>query len=639
MGCECPARLFYSQNPKIYSQSTSKDAFNDYLAGAGHQVGELAKAELSEGFEIHGEDIPDVVKQTHNHVQQGSRVLFEAAFVFENLLARTDILVRDGAGFELVEVKAKSFNSANHKSFFEQSSEGSQIRKDWLPYLADIAFQTYVMRNANPNLKVTPYLQLIDSQSFVTVDRLNSFFPVRLDSSGCIVASPSGRLLKKDLGASIFCKVQVTKEVDAIISGEVTLYQDNVIGIVTFEQMISLLSTSLTQGFKIETTVGKKCKKCLFEATADQKKCGMRSGVEECWASASSRTTFDVKDSIVNIWNFSDLDDLLSEGIYTLDQVKMERFETIDPSEQESCFSKSQRQRIQIEAYINKDKKIHSKSKALGNIFSKLEFPFYFIDFETCAPAIPFFKGISPYSQIAFQYSLHKMDEEGKISHFDQFICAEMGVFPNFKFLRRLKNCLEKQLGTLFIYSKHEITVLKAISAQLINSNEIDRAELVEWIEELIAGQTETTKISSKMNIVDLLQLLKGYYYVPEMEGSNSIKSVLPAILNHSPYLCQKYSKPVYGGKNGIKSSNYENWTWIPSNDITKVGPYELLADSDPNAITVGTEAMSAYAKLQESTLSLSQREKIVTSLLRYCELDTLGMVMIVEHWLNDLNL
>jgi hypothetical protein len=42
---------------------------------------------------------------------------------------------------------------------------------------------------------------------------------------------------------------------------------------------------------------------------------------------------------------------------------------------------------------------------------------------------------------------------------------------------------------------------------------------------------------------------------------------------------------------------------------------------------------MVAYAKMQFSQMSDKERTNIIKGLLKYCELDTLAMVMIYEHW------
>ena len=166
------------------------------------------------------------------------------------------------------------------------------------------------------------------------------------------------------------------------------------------------------------------------------------------------------------------------------------------------------------------------------------------------------------------------------------------------------------------------------------------------------------TKASDKLadkwegtrNMVDLYQLVLKYYYHPLMKGSNSIKQVLPAVLNDSPSLQNKYSQPIYGGEGGITSLNFKNSKkWVEYDEEGMVrDPYKLLdgifKDYDDEAMdnflmseeaqmAGGGAAMMAYAYMQFSEMPDEERKAVVASLLRYCELDTLAMVMIWEHW------
>jgi hypothetical protein len=54
---------------------------------------------------------------------------------------------------------------------------------------------------------------------------------------------------------------------------------------------------------------------------------------------------------------------------------------------------------------------------AIKDELSKLEYPLYFLDFETDNPAIPRFDGMHPYEQFPFQYSCHIIDKSGKVTH------------------------------------------------------------------------------------------------------------------------------------------------------------------------------------------------------------------------------
>ena len=57
--------------------------------------------------------------------------------------------------------------------------------------------------------------------------------------------------------------------------------------------------------------------------------------------------------------------------------------------------------------------------------------------------------------------------------------------------------------------------------------------------------------------------------------------------------------------------------------------------DPDDLVIAEGGAAATAYARLQFEDMKPETRVKINTALLRYCELDTLAMVMIVQGWSN----
>lgn len=147
--------------------------------------------------------------------------------------------------------------------------------------------------------------------------------------------------------------------------------------------------------------------------------------------------------------------------------------------------------------------------------------------------------------------------------------------------------------------------------------------------------------------MVDLYELVLRYCYSPRAKGSNSIKNILPAIISDSKYLKTKYSKRVYGKNKLVHSLNFDQKVWIMkeyNND-----PYKTLDrlfnnyDEDEldralinfSELATGGAAMTAYNLLQFSEIPLAQREELREGLLRYCELDTMAMVMILEAWMN----
>jgi hypothetical protein len=53
---------------------------------------------------------------------------------------------------------------------------------------------------------------------------------------------------------------------------------------------------------------------------------------------------------------------------------------------------------------------------------NELRYPLYFYDYETVTRPIPLFEGTSPRQQVIVQYSLHKIDEDGTITHKEAII-------------------------------------------------------------------------------------------------------------------------------------------------------------------------------------------------------------------------
>lgn len=147
--------------------------------------------------------------------------------------------------------------------------------------------------------------------------------------------------------------------------------------------------------------------------------------------------------------------------------------------------------------------------------------------------------------------------------------------------------------------------------------------------------------------------MVKRYYYDPQTHGSNSIKAVLPAILNSSVYLQEKYSSPIYGTENGVESLNFKDWQWLEVINGEVVDPYKKLPKmfqdvSDKNfeilteddELNHGGAALTAYGRMQFSEMTEHEKEELSNALLRYCELDTMAMVMVMifEAWREMIN-
>ena len=146
--------------------------------------------------------------------------------------------------------------------------------------------------------------------------------------------------------------------------------------------------------------------------------------------------------------------------------------------------------------------------------------------------ALPFTKGRNHYEQIAFQYSHHIIYADVRVEHKSEYINAEPGVFPNYDFVRQLKKDLEKDFGSIFKYATHENSILNAIYTQLLDSDEFDKEELINFIKSITNNKQKNILLwKGERDMIDMCELVKKYFYDSYMKGSNSIKVVLPAVI------------------------------------------------------------------------------------------------------------
>jgi len=199
----------------------------------------------------------------------------------------------------------------------------------------------------------------------------------------------------------------------------------------------------------------------------------------------------------------------------------------------------------------------------------QLEYPLYFLDYETYNPAVPLFDGYKPYQHIVFQYSLHVIPEQGSDPEHFECLITEDGD-PGIKIVRHLAQHMS-QSGSVVVWNKSfEVSRNK------------DMAEMYPEHSDFLLGIND--------RIYDLMDCFsKGYYIHPDFQGSASIKNVLPVL--------------------------------VDDRDLK----YEGLP------ISKGDEAMLAWADIITGLVPSEQISEMRENLLRYCELDTLAMVRIWE--------
>ncbi|MCX6250328.1 MAG: DUF2779 domain-containing protein [Bacteroidetes bacterium] len=204
----------------------------------------------------------------------------------------------------------------------------------------------------------------------------------------------------------------------------------------------------------------------------------------------------------------------------------------------------------------------------LDQFLDELEYPLYFMDFETIQFAVPQYNESRPYQQIPFQYSLHlQQTKSGPLTHF--LFLGTPPTDPRPEFIQSLLLHLGSS-GSIIVWNQtFENTRLREIAR--------DFPEYSSMIEPLFD------------RVADLMvPFRRKHLYTPDMNGSYSLKAVLPALV---PDLSYSNLEIQEGGSAGL---TYES----------------LYNDADPESIATKRE-----------------------NLLKYCELDTLSMVRILERF------
>jgi hypothetical protein len=256
--------------------------------------------------------------------------------------------------------------------------------------------------------------------------------------------------------------------------------------------------------------------------------------------------------SVFNVFRGAKLDGLLAAGI-------------LDVSELPAGFPLTERQQIEINAYKNRS--VHVDRHGIGNFLNTLKYPLYYLDYETIFPAIPLFDNSSPYQQIPFQFSLHTQQKRGgELTHAEFLHSAMTDPRPDFV-SELIEDCGTD--GSVIVYNMgFESRINRELSVAFPHH------------------AAELEKINSRM--VDLLVPFRNrYLYHPEMLGSASIKSVLPAFVLELTY--------------------------------------------DELEISDGDMASRNYLKCLKNMVSDDAKSEIYDNLRQYCKMDTYAEVRLIE--------
>lgn len=580
----CPTKLYYLK--KHYPNTLQDDEYLELMAKGGYMIGKMAQLLYPDGIEIKlNSGLETAIAQTKEHLKKETVILFEPVIVAGSKLIRVDILIKNKNRFDLIEVKSASFSPDD--PFLNKNGS---IKADWRKGFDDIAFQVITLKEAFPDLRITPHLMLVDTTKRTQIDNLAGLFEIKKVSSydegfrgyDVTFTGNAADIIKEKL----LIKIDVTNEIKSIWS-DVT-------------QTVATLEDSIRSGLKkINTPLSVKCNKCEF---TEETPCGF----DECWQDLANVTPH-----IFDLYYGTTIGGYKNPLFNQL--ISQKKVSLYDIDSDATKGKNGVRQKIQID-YTRKNAEWISPK--LKNVMGLLSYPLHFIDFETTRMPLPFHKDMRPYEQIAFQWSCHTLEKPDSAPIHKDWINTQ-SKFPNFDFARSLMEHLGTT-GTVFMWAKHENTVLSEIFRQVQEYNHKDD-ELFAWLDVMVKKDEDES-----YTMIDMCELTKDFYFHPEMKGHISLKVVLPAVWKNFPnlktttWLAKYYKEDTTGNM----LNPYES---LPPIDIGEQG--EVIRD--------GTQAMHAY---NEMMIGLHRHDTTVrdrwAALLRqYCELDTMAMVVIWEYW------
>ncbi|MCF8236473.1 MAG: DUF2779 domain-containing protein [Bacteroidales bacterium] len=371
-GVQCPKALYLDR-----FHAELKDPLPEprqALFDKGRLIGHYAQQLFPGGKDAsEGEtfEVDKAIMNIRKLIQAGEKVIFEAAFEYDEVICLMDVLVQEDDGWKAYEVKG----STNLKNY----------------HLEDTALKYYVITGSGLKLKDISVVTL--NNQYV---RQGEIEPGKLFKTESVLE----KILKK--------QKQVAENIErlkaVLLSGAIPLKD-----------------------------IGPWC--------SDPYECDFRG---HCWKHIPENSVFDIG-HLSGRRKF----ELYEQGIVSFEDIPGDH-------------PLSAKQRMQIEAAVNKT--ISRDAGAIREFLQGLQYPLYFLDFESFQPPIPLYDGSRPYQQIPFQYSLHVIRKEGQPAEHYEFL-ADGASDPRPAFAESLISRLEES-GSIVVYNQSfENSILKKLAA------------------------------------------------------------------------------------------------------------------------------------------------------------------------------
>ena len=586
LGCDCPFKLKYYKAK--YPSTLQDNEMLEFFAEGGFMVEAIAHAVM---------------------LHRNPAARFEETFTHGRYSARVDGWESDGKTATLTEIKAKSVESGDPAQFFGANGE---VLGNWRDYLLDITFQVMVARAANPGLRITPKLCMVNKNKPSNVEAIYAKINLLDDDSDRSKPRAVFTGDAKALAADHFLEFIDCTEVVELLMPEVITSAATLLDFMDGKR--ADITPALTPN---------PCKKCEFRGAHLSP-----NGFAECWGE-----TPPIGAHVIDLPHGTRGKELGAVVASMLDRRDFS-LANIPDSVLDGGKSYGPPRRNHV-ATLRTGKPVQDTQ--LITELAGLEYPLHFIDFEASRIPVPYLPGMKPYEQVAFQFSCHTLasPDATELQHVQWLNLND--VYPNDEFVRELRNAIGNH-GTVLVWSHYEKTTLRGVRRQLRERGLLD-ASIAAWFQGVagpLAGPDEKEKdMPDGPRLVDMLELSKKYFCHPKMGGSHSIKKVLDAIWSEAsdlwvhPWFRAYYQKDESGQPVD------------PYHTLLRAETSALLADvsDDDNGasgVTNGVGAMRAYQDLLygKNRGNEAHRAKLAEDLYRYCGLDTAAMVMIWKYWL-----